>query len=117
MQKPFLKAGDLFLESQKFAEAIDMYSQAGNAGKEKIQHAYYTKAETKNERINKTTLLRENLGSSATLGRDLAKIGDGGDEIITYDKHKLTFRMNNGWEKKDHIKIDQGKIQKLLLLK
>lgn len=64
------------------------------------------KAETKNERINKTTLLRENLGSSATLGRDLAKIGDGGDEIITYDKHKLTFRMNNGWEKKDHIKID-----------
>ena len=43
--EPFLKAGDLLLESQKFAEAIDMYSQAGNAGKEKIQHAYYTKAE------------------------------------------------------------------------
>ena len=43
--EPFLKAGDSLLESQQFTEAIEMYSNAGDAGKVKIQQAYYEKAE------------------------------------------------------------------------
>lgn len=50
-------------------------------------------AEAKNEIINKTTLQKEDIGSSATLGRELSRIGDEGEQIITFDKHKLTFRM------------------------
>lgn len=64
------------------------------------------KAEVKNKVINKTTLLKENLGSSATLGRELSKIGDEGEQIITFDKHKLTFKMNENWKSAKHIKSD-----------
>lgn len=64
------------------------------------------KAEAKDEVINKTILLKENLGSSATLGRELSKIGDMGEQIITFDKHKLTFRMNKDWKNAKNIKID-----------
>ena len=64
------------------------------------------KAEAKNEIINKTTLQKEGIGSSATLGRELSKIGDEGEKIITFDKHKLTFRMNTNWISAMHIKSD-----------
>ncbi|MBR2289720.1 MAG: WYL domain-containing protein, partial [Clostridia bacterium] len=64
------------------------------------------KAESKNEIINKTTLQKEDIGSSATLGRELSKIGDEGEKIITFDKHKLTFRMNRNWKSAMHIKSD-----------
>lgn len=64
------------------------------------------KAEAKNEIINKTTLQKEGIGSSATLGRELSKIGDEGEKIITFDKHKLTFRMNRNWKSAMHIKSD-----------
>ena len=64
------------------------------------------KAEVKNKVINKTTLLKENLGSSATLGRELSKIGDEGEQIITFDKHKLTLKMNENWKSAKHIKSD-----------
>ena len=64
------------------------------------------KAEAKNEIINKTTLQKEDIGSSATLGRELSRIGDEGEQIITFDKHKLTFRMNKNWKSAKHIKID-----------
>lgn len=64
------------------------------------------KAEAKNEIINKTTLQKEGIGSSATLGRELSKIGDEGEKIITFDKHKLTFRMNRNWKTAMHIKSD-----------
>ena len=64
------------------------------------------KAEAKNEIINKTTLQKEGIGSSATLGRELSKIGDEGEKIITFDKHKLTFRMNTNWKSAMHIKSD-----------
>ena len=63
-------------------------------------------AEAKNEIINKTTLKHTELGSPATLGRDLALIGDAGERIITFDKHKLTFKMHKDWKKAKHIKID-----------
>ena len=63
-------------------------------------------AEAKNEIINKTTLKNEGLGSPATLGRELALIGDEGERIITFDKHKLTFRMHPEWKNANHIKID-----------
>lgn len=63
-------------------------------------------AEAKNEVINKTTLKHTELGSPATLGRDLALIGDAGERIITFDKHKLTFKMHKDWKKAKHIKID-----------
>lgn len=63
-------------------------------------------AEAKNEIINKTVLKNDKLGSSATLGRDLALIGDEGEQVITFDKHKRTFRMNKNWKKAKHIKID-----------
>lgn len=63
-------------------------------------------AEAKNEIINKTTLKHAELGSPATLGRDLALIGDEGEQVITFDKHKRTFRMNKNWKKAKHIKID-----------
>lgn len=63
-------------------------------------------AEVKNEIINKTTLKHTELGSPATLGRDLALIGDAGERIITFDKHKLTFKMHKDWKKAKHIKID-----------
>ena len=62
------------------------------------------KAEAKNEIINKTTLQKEDIGSSATLGRELSKIS--GEHIITFDKHKLTFRMDNNWKSAKHIKVD-----------
>ena len=64
------------------------------------------KAEAKNEIINKSTLQKEDIGSSATLGRELSRIGDEGEKIITFDKHKLTFRMNKKWKSAKHIKID-----------
>lgn len=64
------------------------------------------KAEVKNEIINKTTLQKEGIGSSATLGRELSKIGAEGEKIITFDKHKLTFRMNKNWKSAKHIKSD-----------
>lgn len=64
------------------------------------------KAEAKSEIINKTTLQKEDIGSSATLGRELSRIGDEGEQIITFDKHKLTFRMNKNWKSAKHIKID-----------
>lgn len=64
------------------------------------------KAEAKDEIINKTTLQKEDIGSSATLGRELSKIGDEGEKIITFDKHKLTFRMNRNWKSAMHIKSD-----------
>lgn len=63
-------------------------------------------AEAKNKIINKTTLKHTELGSPATLGRDLALIGDEGERIITFDKHKLTFKMHKDWKKAKHIKID-----------
>lgn len=63
-------------------------------------------AEAKNEIINKTTLKHTELGSPATLGRDLALIGDAGERIITFDKHKLTFKMHKDWKKAKYIKID-----------
>lgn len=63
-------------------------------------------AEAKNEIINKTTLKHTELGSPATLGRDLALIGAAGERIITFDKHKLTFKMHKDWKKAKHIKID-----------
>ncbi|MBQ9239215.1 MAG: WYL domain-containing protein [Treponema sp.] len=62
-------------------------------------------AEAKGESINKTTLKDAGLGSSATLGRELALIGDAGEKIIIFDKHKLTFRMHPDWKKAKHIKI------------
>ena len=40
-------------------------------------------AEAKNEIINKTTLKHTELGSPATLGRDLALIGDAGERIAS----------------------------------
>ena len=64
------------------------------------------KAEAKNEIINKTTLQKEDIGSSATLGRELSRIGDEGEQIITFDKHKLTFKMNKNWKSAQHIKSD-----------
>ena len=64
------------------------------------------KADAKNDIINKTTLQKEGIGSSATLGRELSKIGDEGEQIITFDKHKLTFRMNENWKSAKHIKSD-----------
>lgn len=64
------------------------------------------KAEAKNEIINKSTLQKEDIGSSATLGRELSRIGDEGEKIITFDKHKLTFRMNKKWKSAKYIKID-----------
>lgn len=64
------------------------------------------KAEAKNKIINKTTLQKEDIGSSATLGRELSRIGDEGEQIITFDKHKLTFRMNKNWKSAQHIKSD-----------
>ena len=64
------------------------------------------RAEAKGEIINKTTLKYAELGSPATLGRNLALIGDEGERIITFDKHKRTFRMNKNWKKAKHIKID-----------
>ena len=63
-------------------------------------------AEAKGEIINKTTLQKANLGSPATLGRELSKIGDEGEQLITFDKHKLTFRMNKNWKKAKNIKTD-----------
>lgn len=63
-------------------------------------------AEEKDEIINKTTLKHTELGSPATLGRDLALIGDAGERIITFDKHKLTFKIHKDWKKAKHIKID-----------
>ena len=74
-------------------------------------------AESKNEIINKTTLKNESLGSPATLGRELALIGDEGERIITFDKHKLTFRMHPDWKNAKHIKIDSMNYVSLGILK
>lgn len=63
-------------------------------------------AQAKKEIINKTTLKNAGLGSPATLGRELALIGDEGEQIITFDKHKLTFKMNENWKKSKNIKMD-----------
>ncbi|MCR4885120.1 MAG: DUF6273 domain-containing protein [Clostridiales bacterium] len=46
INEPFLIAGNRFLESQQFAEAIEMYARAGDEGIEKTQSVYYAKAET-----------------------------------------------------------------------
>ena len=66
------------------------------------------KAESKDEVINKSTLKNSGLGSPATLGRVLAYISDEGEKIITFDKHKLSYRMNKDWKKAKHIKTDTG---------
>ena len=63
-------------------------------------------AQAKGDIINKTTLRNAGLGSSATLGRELSLIGDEGEQIITFDKHKLSFRMNENWKSAEHINID-----------
>ena len=63
-------------------------------------------AKAKGEIINKTTLKNAGLGSPATLGREMALIGDEGEQIITFDKHRLTFRMNKDWKKAKHITAD-----------
>ena len=55
------------------------------------------KAEAKNEIINKTTLQQEDIGSSATLGRELSRIVDEVKQIITFHNHKHTFRLNKTW--------------------
>ena len=60
-------------------------------------------AQTRGGVINKTTLKNAGLGSQATLGRELAMIGDEGEQIITYDRHQLTFKMNKDWKKSKHI--------------
>ena len=46
VNEPFLTAGDELLSAQSFEDAIEMYSRAGKEGTEKIQSAYYAKAET-----------------------------------------------------------------------
>ena len=77
------------------------------------------KAESRNEIINKTTLKNSGLGSPATLGRTLAFISDSEtketkEKIITFDKHKLTYRLNKDWKKCEHIKTDSGMNYNLL---
>ncbi len=74
-------------------------------------------AEVKDEIINKTTLKNEGFGSPATLGRELALIGDEGEKIITFDKHKLTFRIHPEWKNAKHIKIDSMNYVSLGILK
>jgi predicted DNA-binding transcriptional regulator YafY len=63
-------------------------------------------AQARGEIINKTTLKNADLGSPATLGRELALIGDAGEQIVTFDKHQITFRMNKDWKKSKHITVD-----------
>ncbi len=80
------------------------------------------KAESRNEIINKTTLKNSGLGSPATLGRTLALISDSVDKeyretkekIITFDKHKLTYRLIKDWKKCKYIKTDSGMNYNLL---